>query len=88
VAAYGVVLLPRAQRELDRVPHEAFGKIDTAIRGLAENPRPFGVQKLQGELHRIRVGDWRVLYAIFDNDDRVVILRVARRSGKTYKYLS
>ena len=88
MAPYDVVLLPRAQRELDRVPHEAFVRIDAAIRGLAENPRPFGVQKLQGELHRIRLGDWRVIYAILDKDDRVVILRIARRSEKTYTYLS
>lgn len=86
--AYDVVLLPRAKRELDRVPREVFRRLDAAIRALREAPRPFGVQKLEGDLHRIRVGDWRVLFDVLDYERRVVIYRVARRSEKTYKRLS
>jgi len=46
-----------------------------------------GVQKLEGELHRIRVGDWRVIFAVKDSSRQVVVLRVTRRSEKTYKRL-
>ena len=80
-----VVLLPRSRRELDRVPREAFLRIDEAIRLLKDNPRPFGVQKLEDDLHRIRIGDWRVLFLIHDKEHRVVIAGVRRRSEKTYK---
>lgn len=83
--AYKVLLEPRAQKELDKVPSEFFPRLDKAILTLAANPRPFGVKKLDEKMHRIRIGDWRVLYAVFDKEGQVVILRVVRRSEKTYK---
>ena len=85
--AYEVVLHPTAARELDRVPHEIFRRIDAAVWSLREQPRPIGVRKLQGELHRIRIGDWRIIYAILDRERRIIIVRVTRRSEKTYKGL-
>lgn len=86
--AYDLLLHPRAQRELDRAPAEMFKRLDAAVRSLADNPRPVGVKKLEGDLHRIRLGDWRVVFAVLDQERRVVVLRVARRSEKTYKNLS
>jgi mRNA interferase RelE/StbE len=85
--AYDVGLLPRAKRELDHAPREVFRRLDEAIRALRETPRPLGIQKLEGDLHRIRVGDWRVLFDILDQEQRIVIYRVVRRSEKTYKRL-
>ncbi len=82
---YEVLLEPRAQKELDKVPSAAFSKLDAAILSLAKNPRPFGAKKLDEKLHRIRVGDWRVLYALLDKETRVVVLRIARRNEQTYK---
>lgn len=83
--SYSLFLEPRAQKELDRVSAADFKKIDKAIQLLAKEPRPFGIKKLDENIHRIRVGDWRVLYAIFDRDSRIIVLRVARRNEKTYK---
>ena len=84
---YEVLLQRRAQGELDGVPHDAFQAIDHAIRALGANPRPVGVKKLDGNLHRIRLGAWRVIYAVYDRERRVIVLRVARRSEHTYKRL-
>jgi mRNA interferase RelE/StbE len=40
---------------------------------LKENPRPRGSIKLSGEnAYRIRVSDYRIIYAIYD--DRLVVL--------------
>ena len=85
--AYEVLLHPRAKQELDKVPRPLFLKIDPVIWGLRKTPRPFGVKKLEGDLHRIRVRDWRIIYAIFDQEHRAVILRVTRRTERTYKDL-
>lgn len=82
---YQIFLAPRAEKELDRVPSEFFNKIDKAITGLSRNPRPFGVKKLDENIHRIRIGDWRVIYAILENEKRILVLHVARRNEKTYK---
>ena len=82
---YRLEILHKAEKELDDVPDRFFSKIDKHIQSLASDPRPFGVQKLDKELHRIRVGDFRIIYAILEKGAKIVILRVARRSEKTYK---
>ena len=84
-SSYEIVLHPRAQRELDKLPTDVFPRIDRAIAELGHSPRPFRVKKLDDDLHRIRIGNWRVIYAILDRDKRVVILHVARRNERTYR---
>lgn len=84
---YELLLVRSAQRELDDLPHDVFRRVDSAIWALRETPRPFGVKKLDGDIHRIRIGPWRVLYAIRDSERQVVILRIGRRSERTYKRL-
>jgi len=81
---YQVKLTPRAQRELDKVQGEEFEYIVVALRGLQNNPRPFGARKLRGPIHRIRVGDWRIIYAVFDKDSLVIVGKIARRSENTH----
>jgi len=85
--SYEIVLHPHAKRELDKVPIQVFPKIDAAIWELKQDPRPHGVKKLEGDLHRIRIGEWRVIFAIFDQEKCIVILHVVRRSERTYKGL-
>ena len=81
---YQVYLHPHAEKELNKILSADFSKIDTRIRELGSNPRPQDVKKLDDNLFRIRIGDWRVIYSIFDEEKRVVILRAARRNERTY----
>lgn len=81
---YRVELTSRAQRELDDIRGEELERISTAIQKLGETPRPHGVRKLRGPIHRIRVGGWRIIYAVFDKDKLVLVGKVARRSERTY----
>lgn len=56
--------------------------MDRAIQGLVAEPRPSGVKKLRdaaGDLYRIRIGDYRVIYEIDDAVIVVVIIRVRHR---------
>lgn len=85
--SYEVHLHREAQKELAGLPEETFRVIDSAIWNPRSNPRPFGIKKLQGDLHRIRVGSWRIIYAIFDKENRLVILRITQRNERTYKRL-
>lgn len=61
-----------------------FERIDPVIAGLAHDPRPHGVKKLRGPIHRLRVGRWRVIYAIFDRDEIVIVGKIASRGEDTY----
>ncbi len=82
---YRIDITARAKKELDRLHLKEFKNIDAAIRALAKEPRPQGVKKLKGPICRIRVGDWRVIYAVFDKDQLIIVGKVARRSKRTYE---
>jgi mRNA interferase RelE/StbE len=78
---YQIQLTRSAERCLSDVPNYDQVRIAKKIDLLAENPRPAGVRKLseRGELYRIRVGDYRVIYEIHDKMLIVVVIRVAHR---------
>jgi mRNA interferase RelE/StbE len=80
-----VFILRRAQKELAQLPPTAYGRVKTAILKLSENPRPKGCRKLAGrEGWRIRVGDYRVIYEIDDEQQIVTVLHVGHR-GDVYR---
>lgn len=78
-----VLLHRRAERVLRRLPKDTLRRIDEAIEALATNPRPPGCRKLAGhhDLYRMRVGDWRISYAVEDDRLIVLVLEVAPRGG-------
>lgn len=84
---YRVELSPAAQRDLERLAWEIQARLATAIQALSEDPRPPGVRKLRGvdRTWRIRVGQYRIVYDIYNERELVVILKVSRRSETTYR---
>ena len=86
-APYRLEILSKAKRQMRKMPTGDFTFVDKAICSLKDNPRPWGVKKIEDEVHRIRVGDWRVIYSIHDDVKIVVISLVLRRSESTYKAL-
>jgi mRNA interferase RelE/StbE len=81
-APYSVQLKPAAERDLKKIKDKtALRRIALAIDGLAINPRPSGAQALQGDdasILRIRVGDYRILYAE-DKALLVLVIRIGHR---------
>jgi mRNA interferase RelE/StbE len=80
-----VELSRAATRAFERASKPDRKRIERAIDGLATNPRPSGklVKAVQGphdEFLRLRAGDFRILYEVFDAD-RVVLIHgiVARK---------
>jgi mRNA interferase RelE/StbE len=69
------------KREMRRLDAAMVKRIDAAILALADNPRPSGCVRLSGQSHlwRIRVGDYRVLYEIQDQQLVVLVVSVAHR---------
>ena len=78
--AYRIEYLPAAQRSIEDLPRNVQKRLLTRIEALASNPRPPGCVKLTGEdSYRIRVGDYRVIYSIFDNRLVVLVIDVGHR---------
>ena len=78
---YDVYLERAAERDLTRLPVETFDRIVPRIRALAENPRPVGCRKLAGSENdwRIRIGDYRVIYEIDEDEKAVRVFRIRHR---------
>lgn len=76
---YVVEFTASAAREVRKLDPPLRRRIlaDVAILGL--DPRPHGVKKLKGyeNAWRIRIGDYRVLYEIVDEQVLVTVFRVA-----------
>ena len=81
MANYGITFARSARRELETLDASIVRRVISRIEGLAQDPRPPGSRKLQGEqnLWRIRIGDYRVIYSV-DNRQRIVdIVRIRHR---------
>ncbi len=78
---YRVEFTSAAAREVKKLPRLARERVLVAIEKLAANPRPAGSTKLVGEgtAWRLRVGDYRIIYDVFDDVLTVVIVRTDHR---------
>ena len=86
VAKYRVVFARSARRELEGLETTVARRIISRVEALATDPRPRGCVKLQGaaDLWRLRIGDYRVVYAIADSE-RLVDIRVVRHRSDAYR---
>jgi mRNA interferase RelE/StbE len=84
--SYKVEILKGALKQLKKLSPELQERIQVKIDDLAIEPRPNGVKKLKGQenAYRIRVGDYRIIYDIFDDVLRVKVVEIGHRS-KVYK---
>ena len=64
------------------------GRIVRALQGLEIDPRPSGAKPLVGHagVWRVRVGDWRIAYAVRDEVLLVLVVAVGTR-GEIYEIL-
>lgn len=78
---YSISFRDVAKKELSKIPEPYFSKIEKAILGLSENPRPNGVKKLKGteNSYRIRVSSYRIVYKIEDKILYIEILTIDHR---------
>ena len=80
-AMYSVRIKRSAAKELANLPQQNRLRVSSAINSLGEQPFAGSVLKggLRG-LRRLRVGDYRIVYALLDNELVLLIVRIAHRS--------
>ena len=83
---YEITFARSARKELQALPLNVTERILTKIESLASNPRPPGCKKLSGptRLWSLRVGDYRIVYDI-DDEERVVDISVIRHRSVAYR---
>ena len=80
---FKLLILPSAARTLlaNRAPVQ--DSIRAAIRLLAEDPTPADSIPMLGKaegLHRVGVGDWRIVYRVQPARQTVLVVRIGHRS--------
>ena len=83
---YEIIITKSIQKQLDNLPNNIQERVYEKIAQLAEEPRPDGVVKLKGydNEYRIRIGDYRLIYEIRD-EQLIVLLVQCKHRRDVYK---
>jgi mRNA interferase RelE/StbE len=84
---YKIILEKGVSKELDLLNSKILYNIAKSIDELKNEPRHSGYRKLKGSenLWRSRVGDYRIVYEINDNEKIITILRIKHRKDISKK---
>ena len=79
--SYTVQLAPAAKRQLRKLDRSIQERVVRRLDKLGQDPRPPGVEKLEGDesTYRIRIGEYRIVYDIHDKVLIVLVLKVGHR---------
>lgn len=88
VKKYDIELSRTALKHMQKIPKKDLIKIRDRIELLSQEPLLSGVKKIEGDdnLFRTRVGDWRILYRIFESVLQILIVDIDHRKD-IYKQL-
>jgi len=81
MASYEIEITRAAEKRLKQLPREDQERVVRAIIALAAEPFPRGARKLSGyeDVHRIRVGQYRVIYSVSGRKLIIIILKIGHR---------
>ncbi len=79
---YEIKIRKKAQKALSKIPPPFQANIIKSIQKLAENPFSNQTKKLTGrEAWRIRIGNYRVIYEVIDNELVILVLNIGHRQN-------
>ncbi len=68
------------KKDLNHIPPRDVRRITERLRSLTEDPYPAGAIRLKGrEEWRIRQGDYRILYLVYEQIVTVIVIKVGHR---------
>jgi mRNA interferase RelE/StbE len=81
MALYKIRWRRGAVKAVKKIDRKFIPKILKAIEDLAENPMPVNHKKMVGTFHsyRIRVGEYRVVYEVIDDELIIEVVRLGHR---------
>jgi mRNA interferase RelE/StbE len=85
--SYELKLHRDVEKQIERIPKKQRARLVETMRSLGDEPRPTGCIKLEDQLYRVSQGQYRIIYAIFDEEVIVFVCKVARRTETTYRNL-
>ena len=93
MSCYAIYILPETFQALKRLPGNMRQRIKRAIHDLSDNPRPTHSKRLyfpdsEMELWRLKLDNWRIVYAIDELEQIVDVLAVRKRPPYDYSDLA
>lgn len=80
MAGYSIFFKKSVWKDVKSIPDKDLKKILSCIESLGENPRQPGSKKLGGqERYRYRVGIYRIIYSIQDDELTVWVVKIGHR---------
>jgi mRNA interferase RelE/StbE len=85
---YKITFIKSAQKQIEKLPQNVRSRVINAINKLSADPRPSGYTQLEDfelqnlpfeKLFRIRIGDYRAIYAIEDKIVTITVIRIKHR---------
>jgi len=88
MASYEVIFKRSAEKDLRDLSKGTIKRVLTRIEELQRDPRPRQSSKLTGaeQLYRVRVGVYRIIYAV-DDDEREITIYYVRHRRNVYRQL-
>lgn len=79
--AYKVVLAGSVEHDVRRIGKGNLERIMGAVESLSRNPFPRGCKKLKASRsgHRVRVGDYRVIYEVDPEEKTITVFHIRHR---------
>lgn len=78
---YQVILRPQAKKSFSKITKREQHRIEIAIDLLSRNPYPPASRKLVNRPEwRVRIGKYRILYEVIDNELVVLVISIGHRS--------
>jgi mRNA-degrading endonuclease RelE of RelBE toxin-antitoxin system len=73
-----------ARKALAELPDKDQRLIEKALDSMPTDPFGGDIKRLQAPSWRRRVGNYRIFYALFPDEKRIVVTAIARRTSTTY----
>ena len=81
MASFSIEVSATAEQQIRKLPREDQVRVLQAIRPLAREAIPPGSRKIRGygDVYRIRVGTYRILYRVVGRRLVIIILKIGHR---------
>jgi mRNA interferase RelE/StbE len=82
MACYSICWKSAAEKALKTLPKATIQSVIATVESLASNPYPANTKKLKGSAKpyfRVRTGDYRIIYAVHNQELIIEIIEVGHR---------
>ena len=85
---YSIKFRPSVEKSLKKLPQKELIRIKRKIDALGENLPDPATTKMKGnnKFHKIRAGDYRIIYEIHDDTLAILVAKIGHRKD-VYKHL-